>query len=155
MTTDELTDFGMHEMTREEVEGFLSSQSMGTLGLPTDAEPYLIPMSYGYDAGSHLYFYFVGDSDSRKVKLADRAETATFLIYSAETAFNWESVELTGAIRKLPEDERSDIDETTAPTWRPGLFETAGESLGTRVYEFRIEEQTGVRHTGLPQGFYG
>jgi nitroimidazol reductase NimA-like FMN-containing flavoprotein (pyridoxamine 5'-phosphate oxidase superfamily) len=46
MTIDELSDFGMHERTDEEVEGFLSSQSLGTLGLSTKTEPYLIPISY-------------------------------------------------------------------------------------------------------------
>lgn len=155
MTIDELTDYGMHEMTDEEVEGFLSSQSMGTIGLPTDAEPYLIPMSYGFNKGSRLYFYFVSGNASRKVELADRAETAAFLVYSAETAFIWESVGLTGTIRKLPEDRRGDIDETVTPTWRPELFETASESLKTQIYEFQIEKWTGIRHTGLPPGFYG
>ncbi|WP_123538192.1 pyridoxamine 5'-phosphate oxidase family protein [Halosimplex salinum] len=155
MTIDELTDFGMHEMSDDEVEGFLSTQSMGTLGLPTDAQPYLVPMSYGYDGGSRLYFYFVVGTESRKVELADRAEKAAFLVYSAETAFNWESVVLTGTLRQLPADRRGDVDEAATPTWRPELFETASESLETQIYEFRIEEWTGVRHTGLPPGFYG
>jgi nitroimidazol reductase NimA-like FMN-containing flavoprotein (pyridoxamine 5'-phosphate oxidase superfamily) len=153
MTIDELTEFGMHEMTDEEVEGFLSSQSMGTLGIPTEAEPYLIPMSYGYTGGSRLYFYFVVGKGSRKVELANQAESAAFLVYSAETAFNWESVGLVGTLQKLSADRRADIDETEAPSWRPELFETASDSLETWVYEFRIKEWTGVRHTGLPPGF--
>ncbi|AEM59116.1 pyridoxamine 5'-phosphate oxidase [Haloarcula hispanica N601] len=154
MTIDELTDFGLHKMTDEEVEGFLSSQSMGTLGLPTDVEPYLIPMTYGYNGGGRLYFYFIGDNGSRKMELANQAESAAFLVYSAETAFNWESVGLIGTIQKLPEDRRGELDETTTPTWRPELFETASDSLETQIYEFQIEEWTGVRHTGLPPGFY-
>ncbi|MBX0296122.1 pyridoxamine 5'-phosphate oxidase family protein [Haloarcula nitratireducens] len=154
MTIEGLTDFGMSEMSDEEIEGFLTSQSMGTLGLPTETEPYLVPMSYGYDGGSRLYFYFVVGNESRKAELASRAESASFLVYSAETAFNWESVRLTGTIRELPGDRRDHVEETAAPTWRPELFEAASESLGTRIYEFRIEEWTGVRHTGLPPGFY-
>lgn len=154
MTIDELTHFGMHKMTDEEVEGFLSSQSMGTLGLPADVEPYLIPMTYGYNGGARLYFYFIGDNGSRKMELANQAESAAFLVYSAETAFNWESVGLIGTIQKLPEDRRDELDETTRPTWRPELFETASDSLETQIYEFQIEEWTGVRHTGLPPGFY-
>lgn len=154
MAIDELTHFGIDEMTDEEIEGFLSSQSMGTLGFPTDTEPYLIPMSYGYNEGSRLYFYFVGSNGSRKIELADQAKTATFLVYSAETAFNWESVRLTGTIQKLPRDRRGDIAETATPTWRPELFETASKSLETQIYEFQIEEWTGIRHTGLPPGFY-
>lgn len=156
MTVDQLSDFGIHEMDHDEIEGFLASQSMGTLGLPTDATPYpyLIPMSYGYDGGSRLYFYFVVGDSSRKAELAEEAERAAFLVYSAETAFNWESVGLAGPIRNLRADECGDIEETATPTWRPELFEIASESLQTQVYEFRIEEHNGVRHTGLPPAFY-
>lgn len=153
MTVEELTRFGLAEMADEAIEGFLASHSVGTLGLPTDAEPYLIPMSYGYDGGSRLYFTFVSGEHSRKAELADRTERATFLIYSAETAFNWRSVRLTGPLRELPEDERRDLPRTATSTWRPELFDAATGSLETRIYEFRIGESSGFRHTGLPPGF--
>ncbi|WP_335999062.1 pyridoxamine 5'-phosphate oxidase family protein [Halorientalis halophila] len=152
MTVDDLGDYGMHRMTDEEVTGFLSSQSLGTLGLNDDGAPYLLPLSYGFDGGSRLYFYFVVGEESRKATLADRADGATFLVFSAETSFNWESVLLSGTIRKLPDSERPDLSAAEAPKWRPDLFESASETEPTLAYEFRIDEWSGVRHTGLPPG---
>lgn len=150
MTVDELRDYGMHQMDDSEIEGFLAAQSLGVLGLPTGRAPYLLPMSYGFDRESRLYFFYLVGSRSRKAELSERAETASFLVYSAETMFNWESAFLRGAIRKVPEEKRSSVAETMTPTWRPELFETASETEETRLYEFRIEEWTGIRHTGLP-----
>jgi hypothetical protein len=57
MTIDELGEYGMQQMDDEEIETFLELQSQGVLGLPTEGAPYLIPMSYGFDGGSHLYFF--------------------------------------------------------------------------------------------------
>ena len=153
MTVEELGDYGMEQMDDAEVEGFLSSQSMGVLGLPTEDAPYLLPMSYGYDGGAKLYFFYVVGAQSRKEELSTRAETASFLVYSAETAFNWESVLMTGRIRKLPEEKRADITEDMAPSWRPDLFEAASKIEDTHLHEFRIQEWTGIKHTGLPPGF--
>lgn len=153
MTVDQLGEYGMTEMSDDEVEGFLSSQSLGVLGLATGGAPYMIPMSYGFDGGSRLYFFFVVGAESRKERLAEQAESAGFLVYSAETMFHWQSVLLTGAIRKLPEDGRADVEASSRPTWRPELFETASETQGTHLFEFQIEEWSGIRHVGLPPGF--
>ncbi|MDS0474437.1 hypothetical protein [Natrinema sp. 1APR25-10V2] len=35
-------------------------------------------------------------------------------------------------------------------TWRPGLFDTATLSGEVTVYEFSVDEQTGIKHQGLP-----
>lgn len=153
MTIDELSEYGMHRMDDDEVEGFLASHSLGVLGLSTEGAPFLIPMSYGFDGGSRLYFFFVVGRESRKAELASEAESASFLVYSAETLFNWSSVLLTGTLRRLPEEKRSDLSEAHAPGWRPELFEAASETEETQLYEFRIREWTGIRHTGLPPGF--
>jgi nitroimidazol reductase NimA-like FMN-containing flavoprotein (pyridoxamine 5'-phosphate oxidase superfamily) len=153
MTVEELGEYGMEEMDDAEVERFLSSQSMGVLGLPTEDTPYLLPMSYGFDGGSSLYFFYVVGEQSRKDELSTQTKNASFLVYSAETAFNWESVLMTGRIRKLPEENRTDIMEDVAPSWRPELFETASKIQETHLYEFRIQEWTGIKHTGIPQGF--
>lgn len=154
MTIDELGKYGMEQMDDEAIEAFLSTQSLGVLGLPTENSPYLLPMSYGYEGGSRLYFFYVVGSESRKVDLSERAETASFLVYSAETLFNWRSVFLTGTIQQLPEGQRADLTEGQIPDWRPELFETASETEATQFYEFRAKEWTGISHTGLPPGFH-
>ncbi|AEH39361.1 pyridoxamine 5'-phosphate oxidase family protein [Halopiger xanaduensis] len=153
MTIDELTDYGMERMTDDEIEVFLKTQSLGVLGLPTEGTPYLIPLSYGYDGGSTLYFVYVVGAESRKATLSDRADTASFLVYSAETMFHWRSVLATGSLRRLSDDERSAITDAQTPIWRPELLETASEAESTRIYELTVDEWTGIRHAIAPPTF--
>ena len=154
MTVEELGEHGMVEMEDEEIEAFLRSHSLGVLGLPEEDAPYLLPMSYGFDGGTRLYFFYVVGAQSRKADLSDRAETARFLVYSTETMFNWRSVLLTGSIRKRSDESRAELARTQIPAWRPELFETASETEETRLYEFKIEEWTGLKYTGLPPHFF-
>ena len=154
MTVDELGEYGMERMDDHQIAQFLSIQSIGVLGLSTREEPYLLPMSFGFDGESRLYFVFVVGSASRKAALASRAETASFLVYSAETAFHWRSVLVSGPLRELSEDERAELSETETPAWRPELFETVSEVEETRLFELRIEEWTGIGHDIRPPAYY-
>ena len=155
MTIDDLGEYGMVRMDDEEIRAFLSSQSVGVLGLPADGAPSMRPMSFGFDGESRLYLLYVLGSGSRKAQLSERTEVARFLVYSAETAFNWRSVLLTGKLRKVPEDEEEAVQNSVTMAWRPDLFRTAGEAENTELYEFRIDEQVGIKHAGLPPGFEG
>ncbi len=153
MTIDELEAYGMERMDSEEIEQFLSIQSMGVLGLPTSDEPYLVPLSYGFDGGSRLYFFYLVGEESRKAELSERSESASFLVYSAETAFHWRSVVLSGTLRELSADESEAVTDAQMPTWRPNLIEAAGETERTRFWEFSIEDATGIRHDAQPPGY--
>lgn len=152
MTVDELESHGLVGMDDAEIRGFLSSQSTGVLGLPGEDAPYVIPMSYGFD-GDSLYFTYVLGSESRKAALTGDGVTARFLVYRADTAFNWESVLLTGAVEAVPEAERDAVLETVRIAWRPELFERAEASEPVELHRFRVEDWSGVKHTGLPRGF--
>ncbi len=153
MTVEELEEYGMERMEDERVERFLSSHSIGVLGLPTEDAPYLLPMSYGYDGGTRLYFYFIVSEKSRKVELLEQAETASFLVYAAETMFNWQSVSLTGTVQELSDKKRAELSGDQEPRWRPEFFDTASETERTRLYEFRVDDWTGIEHASLPPGF--
>lgn len=153
MTVDELERYGLVRMDDTEIRGFLSSQSTGVLGLPGADAPYLIPMSFGFDGESELYFTYVVGAESRKAALTDSAAVARFLVYRADTAFNWESVLLTGTVEPVPEGEREGILETIRIPWRPDLFERAGGTETVGLYRFRVEDWTGIKHTGLPPAF--
>jgi hypothetical protein len=154
MTVDELDDYGMVEMTDEEVRGFLASQRVGVLALPTEdgGAPSMRPLSFGFD-GESLYFLYVVGAESRKVELTDRADHARFLVYSAETAFNWRSVLLTGSVDEVAEEDRERALDTLDGAWRPDVFERASATEATRLYRFEIDEHTGLKHLGLPPGF--
>lgn len=140
-------------MDDDEIRGFLSSQSVGVLGLPADGAPSMRPMSYWFDGESRLYFLYVVWPDSRKVELSDRADAARFLVYRAETPFLWESVLLAGTIEAVSADERDAVTEAMDLRGRPDAFERLGRSGDTELYRFRIEERTGLKQVSLPPGF--
>lgn len=152
MGLEELEAYGMAQMDETAIGQFLSNQRVGVLGLPTDGMPYLVPLSFGFDGDSTLYFTYVG-VDGRKGRLSERAESASFLAYSADTLFNWESVSLAGRIERVPADETEELAEILDTVWRPDLFERAGAEVKTELYRFVIDERIGIKHTGLPPAF--
>lgn len=152
MTITALLDEGVTEMDDTEIQSFLSSQRQGVLGLPTADAPYLLPMSYGFDGESALYFTFIGGTESRKRALVERTATARFLVYRAETPFNWRSVQLVGPVDDVPQGEWERFAATEESAWRPEVFEQVMETSDVTVYRLRAEGWTGLRHTGLPSG---
>ncbi|ADB63069.1 flavin-nucleotide-binding protein-like protein (plasmid) [Haloterrigena turkmenica DSM 5511] len=150
MSIDELQEYGLVKMDENEIEGFLSSQKTGVLGLPAEDGPYLLPISYGYNGHDRLYFTYLLGSNSRKGTLSEATDTARFLVYKVDTPYNWQSVLLTGQLSAIPETEWDALDEISHAAWRPAVFESATLSGDVRVYEFQIDEQTGIKHQGLP-----
>ena len=95
----------------------------------------------------------VAGNGSRTAELTDHAEHARFLVYSAETPFNWRSVLLAGTVAKVVEADRARALDTLRGAWRPDVFERASATEATRLYRFEIDERTGLKHLGLPPGF--
>jgi nitroimidazol reductase NimA-like FMN-containing flavoprotein (pyridoxamine 5'-phosphate oxidase superfamily) len=155
MALDELERVGVERMTDGEVRDFLASQGMGVLGLPAEGAPYLLPMSFGYDGDRTLYFSYLVGETSRKTDLTERASTATFLVYTASSPFVWQSVRLTGRLERVPDDAVDEVADALGNAWRPAVFEEAELERGFRVYRLPIDEQVGVKHTGLPPGIGG
>jgi nitroimidazol reductase NimA-like FMN-containing flavoprotein (pyridoxamine 5'-phosphate oxidase superfamily) len=153
MTIDDMAEYGLDRMGDDELRDFLANQKMGVLGLPTASAPYLLPMSFGYDGDSSLYFTFVGGPDSRKRTHIDAADRVRFLTYAAQSMFNWESAILTGTVEPVPEDEWDDLAALLGTVWRPEVFERAKTVEDVVIYRFVVEEWSGIKHTGLPPGF--
>jgi len=153
MTVDELGDHEIEQMDDDEIRGFLSSQSVGVLGLPAEEAPAMRPISFWFDGDDRLYFLYVLGSESRKESLSDRADAVRFLVYSAETRFNWRSVLLTGSIEAVAESELDSVRDAVEMRDRPDAFERASQSADTKLYRFQIEDRAGIKHLGLPPGF--
>lgn len=150
MTVDDLREYGMEAMTDANIRSFLSSRNVGVLGLPTDELPMLRPLSFWFDGESALYFVYVLGGTSEKHELSQQVDTARFLVYSAETPFNWRSVLLTGSISELPESELAEVIDEMEIRWRPEIFKQVSISEPTALYQFEISEQVGIKHLGLP-----
>lgn len=156
MVLEGLEAYGLERMTDDDIAAFLATQRVGTLGLPTEGAPYMVPLSFGYDPeddADALYFTYLLGSQSRKLDLTRRAETAGFLVYSVESMFNWRSVSLTGTLQEVPQAQWGSLEDVLSSAWRPELFQSAGLGGEITVYRFDIDERVGIRHTGLAEGF--
>lgn len=151
MTVDELKPYGLEEMRDEEIEQFLEAESIGVLGLPAADLPYLVPLSYGYDGDSSLYFTYVLGETSTKERLTERAQRGQFLVYQAESIFSWRSVLLEGEFERVRPSEWGELAADLDEVWRPELFRVSSPSRNVKIYEFRITEQSGIKHTGLSE----
>jgi nitroimidazol reductase NimA-like FMN-containing flavoprotein (pyridoxamine 5'-phosphate oxidase superfamily) len=152
MTTEELERIGVERMDDEAIEGFLSSRSIGVLGLPHGDVPYLLPLSFAYDGERSLYFTYLVGPESRKQELSERADRAVFLVYDASSKFMWQSVQVTGTLTEVPATEWEDLEDVLADTWRPAIFEPTEYAGGIAVYRFDVTEWAGFKQTGLPPG---
>lgn len=152
MTLDELDQIGMERLDEAQIRDVLASQGVGVLGLAADDDPnpYLLPLSFGFDGDSQLYFVYLYGDESRKRALSEQVETAQFLVYEAASPLEWQSVQLTGTLHEVPADEWDDIESALENAWHPALLEDARYTTDVTLYRFRIEEQSGVAHSGLP-----
>lgn len=151
MSVEELQEVGMSRMSGSDIDQFLASQEVGVLSLPAEGAPYALPLSFTYDGESAVYFTYLLGADSRKEGLTESAELACFLVYSVDSAFQWESVLVSGPIEAVPREDWEQLG--FEQPWRPDLFEQADLSGGVRVYRLTIDERIGIKHTGLPPGF--
>lgn len=135
-------------MTDDQIREFLRAEGVGTLALPQEDLPYVIPLSFGYDGERSLYFVFLlFGAESRKETLAERVGRGRFLVYRAESIQDWRSVSVTGSI-EVVEDDWDPLREAMANAWHPDLFSTAQPMRGVRGYRFRIEDWTGIMQAG-------
>jgi nitroimidazol reductase NimA-like FMN-containing flavoprotein (pyridoxamine 5'-phosphate oxidase superfamily) len=153
MTVENILGSELVDMEDEAIRAFLSNQSTGVLGLPTDGVPYLLPMSYGFDGDMTLYFTFIGGQNSRKRRLLADTDRARFLVSDVRTQFNWESVLLTGTVSPVPETDWDEVAPILEDVWRPDVFEAAMDTEEITLQQFVIDDWSGLRQTGLPPGF--
>ncbi|MFP8889064.1 hypothetical protein ACLI4U_04750 [Natrialbaceae archaeon A-CW2] len=55
-----------------------------------------------------------------------------------------------GHDRRHPRSEWGDLEASQNRALRPSLFEEASLSGSVKIYEFRIDDRTGIKHQGLP-----
>jgi nitroimidazol reductase NimA-like FMN-containing flavoprotein (pyridoxamine 5'-phosphate oxidase superfamily) len=136
-------------MEQEEAGQFLREQGVGVLALADAGVPYVLPLSFGYDGDARLYFtYLLFGAQSKKEELSERVEKARFLVYAAESMHAWRSVLLTGELGEVSNEEWDELQTAMENAWHPNLFSAATPMRGVKGYQFRITDQTSLKHTG-------
>lgn len=139
-------------MNESQMESLLTEEGIGILAFPTDDLPYIIPISFGYDGGSTLYFVFLlFGTESRKEELANETERCRFLVYRAESAYRWQSVSLIGHIRVVGDDEWDALQNAMENAWQSNIFSAAHPMRGIEGYRFEIESWTGIRQQDVTE----
>jgi hypothetical protein len=147
MSTDELLESDAERMSDSEVREFLRREGVGVLGLPAPDAPYLLPLSFGFDGDSTLYFVFLRfGPESLKVQLSEGSPTARFLVYRADSVHEWRSVQLTGPIDEVADDEWPALRDAMANAWHPDVFSSAAPMRGIAGYRLEATGWTGIQH---------
>lgn len=148
MSLADIRQSGAMRMNEEELQQHLLNKGFGILALPHDDAPYVLPMSFGFDGESRLYFtYLLFGTQSKKEELTRQAELARFLVYSADSMYDWWSVLLEGTIEKVPHDDWDALREAMENAWHPDLFAAATPMRGMAGYQFNITDRTGIKHS--------
>lgn len=147
MSITEIRQSGAEKMTDAEIDQFLAEQGVGVIAIPTGELPYVIPLSFGYDGESRLYFtYLLFGVESKKEDMSDRADRARFLVHAAPSIYEWRSVLLTGTLAEVADEQWGQLQSAMENAWHPELFTSATPMRGIKGYEFRITDRTSIKH---------
>ncbi|RRJ29565.1 pyridoxamine 5'-phosphate oxidase family protein [Halocatena pleomorpha] len=147
MSIEAIAESSAVSMTDDQIKEFLTEEGVGILAFPDEELPYLVPMSFGFDGSSTLYFIFLlFGSESRKETLATHAEKGRFLVYRAESLHDWQSVSISGRVDSVDDDEWDALRNAMQNAWHPDIFSSASPMRGVEGYHFQIDEWTGIQH---------
>lgn len=138
------------EMSAAEIDEFLSGAETGVLSLARDNEPYSIPISYGYDADSRVFYMrLVSTPDSDKRRFLSSEPQARLVIYDEnDSQTRYRSVLATGVLEEIDPGEMSVEEIEQYGDARRPLFEIWGagkEDLDIRLYRLHPGQLTGRR----------
>lgn len=138
------------EMSAAEIDEFLSGAETGVLSLARDSEPYSIPVSYGYDADSRVFYLrLVSTPDSDKRQFLSSHPQARLVIYDEnDPQTQYRSVLATGSLEEIDPNEMSIEEIEQYGDARRPLFEIWGagkDDLDIKLYRLHPTELTGRR----------
>ncbi|MFP4625192.1 MAG: pyridoxamine 5'-phosphate oxidase family protein [Natronomonas sp.] len=147
MSIGAITESGMNSMEDDGIRTFLTQQGVGVLGIQDDGVPYLVPLSFGFDGKSTLYFVFLlFGTESRKETLIDENRRARFLVHRADSMHEWQSVSCTGDISPVADEDWDELLETMENAWHSDLFSSARPMRGVEGYRFEIDDWSGIQY---------
>jgi hypothetical protein len=134
-----------HALSDAAVDRLLTERGVGVLSLASDDEPYGLPISFGYDGEDSLYFLFAGHSEEgRKVRFAEQATEASFLVYHVAADDEWASAVVRGPMERIDPDEWDAARAAMADNaYRPDLLTDVDVRSDPRVWSLRVAERSG------------
>lgn len=138
------------EMSRSEIDDFLSDHETGALSLAREEEPYSIPISYGYDATDRVFYMrLVSTPDSQKRRFLASGPESRLVVYDGnDDGTLYRSVVAAGTLEEVdPASLSVQQIEQYGEAKRP-LFEIWGkekDDLDIQLYRLDPDELSGRR----------
>lgn len=143
----------VHEMTEEECRALLSQGSMGRLGCSSENQPYVVPVSFAYEADYIYVFSTFGQ------KIEWMRANPKVCMQTDEIAYDsqWASVIVYGRYQELPEprytaerDHARELLEKRNRWWLEALGERRVKSskdisIAPLFFRIQIDSMTGLR----------
>ena len=138
------------EMSTAEIDEFLSGAETGVLSLARENEPYSIPISYGYDADSRVFYLrLVSTPDSDKRRFLSSEPQARLAIYDEnDPQTQYRSVLASGTLERVDPSEMSVEEIEQYGDARRPLFEIWGmgkDDLDIQLYRLTPKTLSGRR----------
>ena len=136
------------ELSRDELDVFLSSKETGVLSLARGDDPYAIPISYGYDRTNQwFYLRLVSTVASEKRRYLASSPRARLVIYEDEDD-KYDSVIVDGTLEERSKETLGVEDIVQYGAAKRPLFEMWGAEkpdLDVQLYRLEPEEISGRR----------
>jgi hypothetical protein len=142
-----------NRMRETDVDELLLEVGWGVVSMAHDGRPYSLPLSFGYEPPSAIYFVFAGASDEgRKVRYAESTAAAGLLVVDIEGPSDWRSAYVEGPLERVHAEEWDAAREALADNgWHPQLYTNVEKGTDPRVWKLAVDEKNG-RRVGSPGG---
>lgn len=146
--------------SQDEIRAILARERVARVAFAVADEPYLVPLSYGYDRETHALFFHTATT-GRKIQFIERNPRVCFEVEGASRAvpgpaacdwsLDYESVIGTGTLREVRDRDEKEHGLRCLMRQHGGDRTTwsfpEAQMAGTRVWRLDIETVTGKRAT--------
>ena len=143
----------VHELTHDECEAVLRRSNIGRLGCACDNQPYVVPISFKFDAlkddANYLYSFA---NTGQKIYWMRRNPLVCVEVDDVTDHMHWTTVILFGRFEELTAEHREAADRAydllrgRQEWWLPAAAKTAvSERYVPIVYRIRIDSMSGRR----------
>lgn len=133
-------------MSGEEIDSFVGEKGTCVLSLAKDGVPYSIPVSYGYDDSSGLFYFRLGFTEDSEKKDFIEEDAKTRAVLYDKINGDWKSVIAKGTMESIDEDDMDiDIVRQLSRAEVPllGIWEDSIEEIEFTIYKLIVDEITG------------
>jgi nitroimidazol reductase NimA-like FMN-containing flavoprotein (pyridoxamine 5'-phosphate oxidase superfamily) len=132
-------------MDEPKIDEVLTEVGVGVLSMSAAGMPYGVPLSFGYDGDSSLYFVFLGaTTELRKETYAQQSDVANFTTFEINPDGSWRSVIVAGPLDRITIEEWDTAREAMVDNaYQSNLLSEYELQENPNVWALRTQERSG------------